>query len=180
VSLLAPIARAVAAGALAVAASGSGVPAALSGASPRSSASAHGPFDIPLFNTPKAPDARGAARLVYAPSPFGVAVTADGHARYDVQVDVTGLPEASTLGAFTAYVAWAATTDLSQWVRLGVIKNGRSVVGQVEMNKFLLVVTAEPSETPATHAGPTVLHGTSPSGWLQNFLTHPLFRGVPP
>ena len=90
-SLLAPIARAVAAGALAVAASGSGVPAALSGASPRSSASAHGPFDIPLFNTPKAPDARGAARLVYAPSPFGVAVTADGHARYDVQVDVTGL-----------------------------------------------------------------------------------------
>jgi hypothetical protein len=62
----------------------------------------------------------------------------------------------------------------------GVVKNGRSTVGHVEMNKFLLVVTAEAGDEPATHAGPTVLHGTSPSGWLQNFLTHPLFRGVPP
>lgn len=139
-----------------------------------------GPFDIPLFNTAKAPEAKASARLVYAASPFGVAVTADGHASYDVQIDASGLPDPSTLGAFTAYVAWSASTDLSQWVRLGVVKNGRSVVGHVEMNKFLLVVTAETGETPAAHAGPTVLHGTSPSGWLQNFLTHPLFRGVPP
>jgi hypothetical protein len=139
-----------------------------------------GPFDIPLFNTATAPAAKGNARLVFAPSPFGVAVTADGHASYDVQIDASGLPDPATLGTFTTYVAWAATTDLSSWVRLGVVKNGRSTVGQVEFNKFLLVVTAEPSETPATHVGPTVLHGTSPSGWLQNFLTHPLFRGIPP
>lgn len=138
-----------------------------------------GPFDIPLFNTAKAPDAKGAARLVYAESPFGVAVTADGHARYDVLIDASGLPAPSSLGAYDAYVAWAASTDLSQWERLGVVTNGRSVVGQVDMNKFLLVVTAEANGA-ATHAGPTVLHGTSPSGWLQNFLTHPLFRGVPP
>ena len=139
-----------------------------------------GPFDIALFNTAKAPDAKGAARLGYAASPFGGAVTPDGHARYDVQFDVSGLPEPSTVGAFSSYVAWAASSDLSQWVRLGVVKHGRSTVGQVELNKFLLVVTAEANETPATHAGPTVLHGTSPSSWLQNFLTHPLFRGVPP
>lgn len=139
-----------------------------------------GPFDIPLFNTAKAPEAKGSARLIYATSPFGVAVTADGHASYDVQVDADGLPEPSTLGSFTSYVAWAASTDLTQWARLGVVKNGRSVVGHVEMNKFLLVVTAEANDAPTTHTGPTVLHGTSPSGWLQNFLTHPLFRGVPP
>jgi hypothetical protein len=155
-----PLARAAAIGALVVAAAG--------------------PFDIPLFNTAKAPEAKGTARLIYAPSPFGVAVTADGHASYDVQIDAGGLPDPATLGTFTTFVAWAATTDLSQWVRLGVVKNGRSTVGHVEMNKFLLVVTAESSESPAMHAGPTVLHGTSPSGWLQNFLTHPLFRGIPP
>jgi hypothetical protein len=90
------------------------------------------------------------------------------------------LPEPATLGGFTSYIAWAASTDLSQWARLGVVKNGRSTVGHVEMNKFLLVVTAEANDAAAAHAGPTVLHGTSPSGWLQNFLTHPLFRGVPP
>ena len=139
-----------------------------------------GPFDIPLFNTPKAPDAKGSARLVFADSPFGVAVTADGRASYDVQIDASGLPDPSTLGAYTKYVAWAATTDLTRWDRLGVVANGRSVVGHAELNKFLLVITAEASGAPAAHSGPTVLHGTSPSGWLQNFLTHPLFRGVPP
>jgi len=143
-------------------------------------AASAGPFDIPLFNTPKAPGAKGAARLVFASSPFGVAVTADGRASYDVQIDASGLPEPSALGSYASYVAWAATTDLSQWERLGVVKNGRSVVGHAEINKFLLVITAEPSDTTSVHGGPTVLHGTSPSGWLQSFLSHPLFRGIPP
>ena len=51
-------------------------------------------------------------------------------------------------------------------------------LGQAEMNKFLLVITAEADSAPKKHAGPTVLHGTSPSGWLQSFLNHPLFRGI--
>jgi hypothetical protein len=139
-----------------------------------------GPFDIPLFNTPRAPAASGEARLVFAESPFGIAVTADGRASYDVQVTASGLPEPSTLGAYSAYVAWAVSTDLGQWNRLGTISNGRSTVGRAELNKFLLVITAEASATPAAHEGPTVLHGTSPSGWLQTFLSHPLFRGIPP
>ncbi len=48
------------------------------------------------------------------------------------------------------------------------------------MNKFILVITAEAAASAAAHAGPTVLHGISPSGWIQSFLTHPLFRGIPP
>ena len=139
-----------------------------------------GPFDIALFNTPKAPAAQGHARLVFAQSPFGVAVTADGRASYDVEIEATGLPEPSTLGGYTAYVAWTASTDLSEWHRLGAVTNGTSTVGRAELNKFLLVITAESSATTAVHSGPTVLHGTSPSGWLQSFLSHPLFRGIPP
>jgi hypothetical protein len=142
--------------------------------------SAAGPYDIPLFATPRAPAAQGVARLVFAPSPFGVAVTADGRASYDVEITATGLPEPSTLGAYSAYVAWAVSTDLAQWNRLGAVGNGTTMVGHAELNKFLLVITAEASTTPASHAGPTVLHGTSPSGWLQSFLSHPLFRGIPP
>jgi hypothetical protein len=137
-----------------------------------------GPFDIPLFATPSVPAAHGVARLVYASSPFGVAVTADGRTRYDVQVTVSGLPAPSKLGAFNSYVAWEVTPELDKWVRLGTVANGRSTVGQAELNKFLFVVTAEADSASTTHAGPTVLHGTSPSGWLQSFLTHPLFRGV--
>ena len=138
-----------------------------------------GPYDIALFATPSAPTAQGHARLVFASSPFGVAVTADGHARYDVQVTAANLPAPSTLGAYTSYVAWSVTTDLTEWHRLGPITNGTTTVGAAEQNKFLLVITAEASPSPATHAGPTVLHGTSPSGWLQSFLSHPLFRGIP-
>lgn len=147
-------------------------------ASPSTSLS-HGPFDIALFNTPKSPGAEGSARLVFADSPFGVAVTADGRASYDVQIAAKGLPDPSTLGPYSAYVAWAVTTDLAHWDRLGVVKNGDNTVGHAQLNKFLLVIAAESSVTSA-HAGPTVLHGTSPSGWLQSFLSHPLFRGIPP
>jgi hypothetical protein len=142
-------------------------------------AAAEGPYDIALFNTPRAPAATGAARLVFAQSPFGVAVTPDGHASYDVQLDVSGLPDPSSLGPYAVYVAWETTTDLSKWIRLGVVANGKTTVGHAELDKFLLVIAAESSATSA-HAGPTVLHGNSPSGWLQSFLSHPLFRGIPP
>jgi hypothetical protein len=139
-----------------------------------------GPLDIELFSTTVAPAARGDARLVFADSPFGIAVTADGRARYDVIVSATELPSAPSLGAYAAFVAWEVSTDLSTWHRLGTVTNGRSTVGQADMNKFLFVITAEADSLGAVHRGPTVLHGTSPSGWLQTFLSHPLFRGVPP
>jgi hypothetical protein len=137
-----------------------------------------GPYDIKLLNTPGTPTAQGTARLLFAPSPFGVTVTADGRSSYDVQLDLAGLPAPATLGPYTTYVAWAATTDLSTWHRLGTVSNGRSTVGQIEFNKFLLVVSAEASAAPPAKNGPTVLHGISPSGFLQSMTTHPLFRGV--
>lgn len=140
---------------------------------------AGGPYDITLLPTSTAPAAQGTARLVSAPSPFGIAVSADGHARYDIVLRITGLPAPGTLGPYRTYVAWAATPDLKAWVRLGVVTNGASTVGIAEYNKFLLVITAEAGPEPAARGGPTVLHGTSPSGWLQSFLAHPVFRGAP-
>ena len=142
-------------------------------------AGADGPYDIKLLPTKAAPAASGHARLVYAASPFGIAVTADGRARYDVQVTAAGMPRADSSGAAVAHVAWAASTDLAKWERLGTVTNGTTTVGHVDMKKFLLVITAERDSTTLTHAGPTELHGTSPSGWLQSFLSHPLFRGIP-
>lgn len=139
-----------------------------------------GPYDIQLHSTPRTPNAQGTARLVFAESPFGVAVTAEGHASYDVQLTLSGLPEPSTLGAYKAYVAWGVTTDLKQWHRLGVVANGTSTVGRVEYNKFMLVIAAESDSLVEKHAGPVAMSGTSPSSFLQMFLSHPLFRGVAP
>jgi hypothetical protein len=139
-----------------------------------------GPFDIPLRNTARAPNAKGSARLVFAPSPFGVTVTADGRASYDLLLTLSGLPEPSSLGAYKTYVAWVASPDLRSWAKLGAVTNGESRVGRAEMNKFLVVITAEADSTATSRAGPTVLNGSSPSTWLQTFLSHPLFRGIPP
>ncbi len=138
-----------------------------------------GPYDIAMFNTRRTARATGKARLFYASSPFGIAVTVAGIDRYDVRLNIEGLPAPSALGPYKAYVAWEVTPDLSKWHRLGPVENGTTVVGTTDLNKFLLVVTAEASATPDTHDGPVVLHGTSPSGWLENFLTHDaFFRGV--
>src|SRR5271163_2874487 len=123
-----------------------------------------------LLPGPAAPNAAGTGHLVFAPSPFGIATTADGHAVYDIRVTAAGLPTPSSLGAYKAYVAWAVTSDLTHWTRLGTVANGNSTVGPVDLNKFLVVVTAESSPTSTTHDGPTVLHGSSPSAWLQSFI----------
>ena len=143
-------------------------------------ASRLGPFDLVLRNTETAPTAKGTARLVFAPSPFGVTVTSDGVASYDVRFDLTGLPDPGSIGAFKSYVAWVATTNLKQWQRLGTVSNGSRTLGRIELNKFLVVITAEADSAPTLRAGPTILHGPSPSTWLQSFLNHPLFRGIPP
>ncbi len=137
-----------------------------------------GPYDIPLNPGPAVPGARGSARLFFADSPYGIAVTQDGRARYDIRITASGLPAPSTLGGYRAYVAWEVSTDLASWHRLGPVDNGTTTVGPADWNKFLLVITAEPDSMPATRTGPTVLNGTSPSTWLQQFLTHPLFRGI--
>lgn len=137
-----------------------------------------GPFDIHLESTSRVPAAVGRARLVYAASPFGVAVLRDGRARYDVQITAAGLPDPSTLGDFTTYVAWQVSTNLKDWTPLGRVENGTVTLGSLELNKFLLVITAESNAAATTRSGPTVLHGISPSSWLQSFLGHPLFRGM--
>lgn len=137
-----------------------------------------GPYDIVLLPGPRAPAAHGDARLVFAESPFGVAVTADGHHRYDIDITARDLPAPASLGAYGAFVAWEVSPDLAEWYRLGAVHNGTVRVGTAEMNKFLVVITAERDSAVTQHAGPTMLHGTSPSGWLQTFLTHPLFRGI--
>jgi len=138
-----------------------------------------GPLDLLLFPTNAAAGATAKARLLFSPSPFGITVTEDGHSSYDVQITATGLPAPSSLGHFTTYVAWAATPELTEWVRLGPVTNGQTTVGPVTFNKFLLVISAESSTPGSAPAGPTVLHGTSPSGYIQSFLSHPLFRNVP-
>jgi FtsP/CotA-like multicopper oxidase with cupredoxin domain len=114
-----------------------------------------------------------------ASSPFTVSVDERGHQLFAPAITLANLPEPSTLGPYTTYVAWAVTPDLARDVKLGVVKNGRTEVGVVGLNQFLLMITAERSADVGRHSGPAILNGTSPSMALQPHDAPPITRAAP-
>lgn len=109
----------------------------------------------------------GTARLLSPASPFGVAVTPAGEHQYDIQFDVQGLPEPSTLGKYRTYVAWATTPQMHPVVKLGVIANGRTTLGRITFDRTLILITAEASASVNERSGRLVLRGTSAAVRMQ-------------
>lgn len=128
-------------------------------------------YCLELFPSPGLPPAfgsvSGTVELGRVRSPFGVAVSADGELLYDVTFALRALPDPATLGPYTAYIAWATTPILRPMIPLGEVRNGRTVAGRVAFNKFILLVTAEPSASVQEREGRLVLRGLSPSMMLQ-------------
>ncbi len=125
---------------------------------------APGLFRLAMYPTPDLAPATGAATLLWDPSPFGVSVTRDGNQRYRIALDITGLPEPESLGDYRTYVAWATTPVFQPTVRLGEVGNGSFPnLGVVSFDKFVLLVSAEPSGAVETRTGRLVLRGASPS-----------------
>lgn len=112
-------------------------------------------------------DATAYATLSFAPSPFTVAVNADGRFLYTLDLHIEGLPEPSTFGDYDRYVAWVTTPTFYPEVRLGQVSNGETRIGPVQFDKFVLLVSAEGSaagDAPDTErSGRLVLRGESPS-----------------
>src|SRR5690606_30964633 len=102
-------------------------------------------YCIALLPTDAAPAASGTAELRWVPTPFGTAVTRDGEHVHRVRVTARGLPEPSSLGPYTTYIAWATTPVLDPVVKLGVVDGEAGAEGLVAFNKFLVLVTAEAS-----------------------------------
>jgi hypothetical protein len=150
----------------------------------RPAACAAGALRPPLYSIPLLPDqgmaGSGVATLVPAPSPFGITVTADGHPVFDVTVTVQNLAPPKALGG-AQYVAWATTQDLTDADKIGVIGADQKAVGRVAWNKYIVLVTVEPSPVPAHWTGAVILRGFSPATYLANYASHPLFLGgMPP
>jgi suppressor of ftsI len=107
--------------------------------------------------------ATGVVQLAPPPSPFGTAVTRDGHHRFRTTLFLDGLPDPRELGAFTTYIAWATPPNFAPLTKLGVVQNGRVESGEIALNKFYLLITAEAADTVSDRRGPIVLRGLSPS-----------------
>jgi FtsP/CotA-like multicopper oxidase with cupredoxin domain len=101
--------------------------------------------------------------LGQVPGPFTVAVTAEGLPRYRLTLEASGLPSPSSLGKSATYVAWVAPPAMHPVRRLGEVANGRTVLGDVDLEKFVVLVTAERSARVSEAQGKVVLRGQSPS-----------------
>ena len=123
-------------------------------------------FCAELLPTAAGEEARGVVELGRVPSPFGVAVTVEGHQRYDLTAWIAGLPDPATLGA-AVHVAWATTPFFDPIIKLGAVTNGRTALGEIALDKFLILVSAEASSAVTERSGPLVLRGRSPSTLME-------------
>ena len=122
---------------------------------------------IDLFSTANGRDASGVIELTRPWSPFGVTVTPQGHHRQQLKAWISGLPELSTLGPYRAYIAWATPLELDPVIKLGVVSDGENGLGEVAFNKFMVLITAEPSLEVDQRSGPLILRGRSPSSRME-------------
>jgi FtsP/CotA-like multicopper oxidase with cupredoxin domain len=116
-----------------------------------------------LIPVPTLPATSGIVAVHQSPSPFDVAVGADGSPRYHLSAIIAGLPDPRSLGDFSTYVAWAYTLTLDSATKLGSVSNGRVDLGEVRFVQFRLIISAERSPDVLEREGRLVLRGTSPS-----------------
>ncbi|MGD8328511.1 MAG: hypothetical protein PVJ49_03690 [Acidobacteriota bacterium] len=137
-------------------------------------------YAIELVPTGRVPGTRlskGVAYQTAAASPFfGVALAPTGEYLQDLDIQIEGLRPPPN----GAYVAWVTDTDVAQIVRLGVLDANLQVRGQVRWNKFLVVITREPSNQPTdTWQGPIIMRGMSRSGRMHTLAGHGPFQAEP-
>jgi suppressor of ftsI len=96
--------------------------------------------------------ARGRVELGRIPGPFTLTMTADGREVFSPIATIAGLPAV----AHTTYVAWAGPPTMYPLQRLGVVTNGRTRLRPLGLDRFVVIITAEPGGRP-------VLRGQSPS-----------------
>ena len=124
-------------------------------------------YCMELFPTARAAEGRGLVELGRAASPFQVAVSVAGELAYELTAWIEGLPEPSSLGPYTTYVAWVTPLELFPVEKLGVVGNGENALGRVALNKFLIMVSAEAGPDVSEREGPLILRGRSPSSRLE-------------
>ncbi|MDH3223458.1 MAG: multicopper oxidase family protein [Gemmatimonadota bacterium] len=105
----------------------------------------------------------GVVELGIPHSPFGVAVDAAGRHLYDAALTLEGLPAAGDLGPYRHYVAWLTTPVFDPVINLGAVENGRQELGRIDLQKFMVLITAEDRTDGDDWAGRLVLRGASPS-----------------
>jgi FtsP/CotA-like multicopper oxidase with cupredoxin domain len=118
-----------------------------------------------LVATPDLAGVRGMLELRWIPTPFGVAVRADGSLRHYLVARFEGLPSPRSLGG-VALVAWGYDLTHAREVRLGEVRNGTTALGELPFEYFRVLVSAEPVARGSTRRGRLVARATSPNALM--------------
>ncbi|MEO5814276.1 MAG: multicopper oxidase family protein [Gemmatimonadaceae bacterium] len=124
------------------------------------------PFCAELVATPDIDGVRGMLELRSIPSPFGVAVRPDGQLRHFLVSRFTGLPAPQSLGRYTVFVAWGYDLTHAREVKLGVVSNGTTALGELPFEYFRILISAESSVAVRTRTGRLVARATSPGALM--------------
>jgi len=123
-------------------------------------------------------DASGTAELSWVEGPFTVAVARDGTHRWNLRFSVRGLPDSLLHGRRSGFVAWAASPTMARLVRLGSIHGAGDVeLGPVALDRFLVLISAEPDTSVREPRGRMVLRGESASNRLRPPDNYQFFLG---
>jgi len=143
------------------------VPSSLCDVQPQAVAPSRDLYCLVLVPSPDVDGVRGQVELGHPMSPFTIAVTPAGRTRYAPTITLAGLPAPGQLGPYTQYVAWVAPPVMYPVVRLGEVYNGAARLPIIDLDKFVVLVTAEGKGKASEPHGRIVLRGESPSTRLQ-------------
>lgn len=137
-------------------------------------------YKIDLVPTGRVPGTRllrGVGAVTFAPSPFGISVSSEGSYIYKLDVSVENLQPPPN----GVYAVWASTHDLTEIKPLGVLDENMQAKGTVDWNKFLVIITLEPSADTLgdSWTGPVVFRGLSRSGLMHTMAGHGPFQQEP-
>ena len=103
-------------------------------------------------------------------SPFSIQLSADGSYAYDLHIslDRMRVPRQGQL------VAWVTTAEIDHIERMGALDEYLQTSGRVDWNKYIVVITLEPSDDPDQDmwTGPIVMRGMSRSGMMHTMVGH--------
>ena len=121
--------------------------------------------------------AYGVTNVTFTKSPFGVAISDTGNYVYDLSITIDNL-RAPRDGV---YVGWVSTPDIDRIKRLGPLNEEMRLHGQVQWNKFLVIISLEEktNEGAERWQGPIVLRGMSRSGRMHTMAGHGPFQAEP-
>jgi hypothetical protein len=129
---------------------------------------------VPTGRVPGTGSSEGLAQVTFARSPFGVALSPTG--AYVQALDIRLRRMRPTVSGVLA--VWAASADLRETALLGVLGDELRLQGTVAWNKFLVVVSLEPSaeDLGVRWQGPIVMRGMSRSGMMHTLAGHGPFE----